>query len=160
MNKTMTIKFLALGALGLTLGCVQTRPSRNGVFNENQYVRKSFLVRPGDKDAPDNGWFMKATVTQVSTPNPLGGGMFFVTPGADNYGWNNLVRFEVTEDKLQLVSLKEVNAAASPFRTEEVENSWSATNVDLKYRVNLDGENTNFYEENQELDWQARQWVK
>ena len=26
--------------------------------------------------------------------------------------------------------------------------------------VNLDGEKTNFYEENQELDWQVRQWVK
>ena len=39
-------------------------------------------------------------------------------------------------------------------------NAWPATNVDLKYRVNLDGEKTNFYEENQELDWQVRQWVK
>src|SRR5262249_43820015 len=34
------------------------------------------------------------------------------------------------------------------------------TNVDLKYRINLDGEKTNFYEENQELPWDVRQWVK
>ena len=44
--------------------------------------------------------------------------------------------------------------------TPEVVNAWPVTNVDLKYRVNLDGEKTNFYEENQELDWQVRQWVK
>src|SRR5262249_17315145 len=39
-------------------------------------------------------------------------------------------------------------------------NAWSATNVDIKFRVNLDGEKTNFLEENQELNWQERQWVK
>jgi hypothetical protein len=39
-------------------------------------------------------------------------------------------------------------------------NAWPAVNVDLKYQVNLDGEKTNFYSENQELDWQVRQWVK
>src|SRR5438034_221730 len=33
-------------------------------------------------------------------------------------------------------------------------------NVYLKYRINLDGEATNFYEENQELSWEQRQWVK
>ena len=44
--------------------------------------------------------------------------------------------------------------------TDDIVNAWPVTNVDLKYRVNLDGEKTNFYEENQELDWQVRQWVK
>ena len=44
--------------------------------------------------------------------------------------------------------------------TDAVINAWSATNVDLKYQVNLDGEKTNQYQENQELDWQVRQWVK
>ena len=39
-------------------------------------------------------------------------------------------------------------------------NAWPSTSVDLKYRVNLDGETTNFYEENQENDWQVRQWIK
>src|SRR5208283_2140962 len=49
---------------------------------------------------------------------------------------------------------------AQDTRTPSVLNAWPITNVDLKYRVNLDGEKTNFYEENQELDWQVRQWVK
>ena len=39
-------------------------------------------------------------------------------------------------------------------------NAWPVTNVDLKYEINLDGEITNFFEENQEADWQQRQWVK
>ena len=49
---------------------------------------------------------------------------------------------------------------AAGLARPEVINAWPITNVDLKYRVNLDGETTNFYEENQELDWQVRQWVK
>jgi hypothetical protein len=48
-------------------GCVADRPSRNGVFNENQYIRKDFLVQPG-AGGGDPGWFMKATVVQTSTP--------------------------------------------------------------------------------------------
>jgi hypothetical protein len=37
----------ALATLSASWGCVADRPSRNGVFNENQYVRKAFLVRKG-----------------------------------------------------------------------------------------------------------------
>ena len=66
--------FLAMGALaigaGAAVGCVSDRPSRNGVYNENQYLRKSFLVS-GDGSA-DPGWFLQATITKASTPNPLG----------------------------------------------------------------------------------------
>ena len=51
-------------------GCVADRPSRNGVFNENQYIRKDFLIQPGSGGG-DPGWFMKATVVQTSTPNPF-----------------------------------------------------------------------------------------
>ena len=56
--------------------------------------------------------------------------------------------------------MREVNAVDSPQKDDEIVNAWPITNVDLKYRVNLDGEITNFIEENQELDWQVRQWVK
>src|SRR5207245_303734 len=87
-------------------------------------------------------------------------GMFFLTPGLDNYGVNNMVRFQATEDKLQLLAMREISTDVSQEKVPEVVNSWAVTNVDLKYRVNLDGETTNFLEENQELDWQTRQWVK
>ncbi len=59
-----------------------------------------------------------------------------------------------------MLNMREIAQVASPARIPEVVNAWPVTNVDLKYRVNLDGEKTNFYEENQELDWQVRQWVK
>ena len=50
--KTTFRLFLASAALtAVAAGCVSQRPSRNGVFNENQYVRKDFLtaskVTPG-----------------------------------------------------------------------------------------------------------------
>ena len=41
---------LAVGALSLasaSWGCVADRPSRNGVFDENQYIRKDFPRPPG-----------------------------------------------------------------------------------------------------------------
>jgi hypothetical protein len=167
MNTKTFRAFLAMGALATAAasswGCVADRPSRNGVFNENQYVRKSFLVRPDDGSKPDTGWILNATVVATSTPNPLGN--FGIYPGnngeqATGLGGTKLVRFIVTQDKLQMVDMRELTAVQSPYRTSAAINAWPVTNVDLKYRINLDGEKTNFYEENQELDWQVRQWVK
>jgi hypothetical protein len=137
---------------------VANRPSRNGVFDENQYLRKAFLTTDGTH--PDPGWFLKATVTQVSTPNPLGAVGIF--PGADTGFGTGLgyVQFVITNDKLQMVNLRNISSVQSPDTTPEVVNAWPVTNVDLKYQVNLDGETTNFYQENQELDWRVRQWVK
>ena len=151
---------LALAILAaVAVGCVQDRPARTGVFNENQYLRKDFLVRSGASGkAVDTGWMMKATVTQVSSPNPLGGDAVGLFPGMENGG--ALVRFRITQDKLELLNMRELTNASSAGKTEEVVNAWPATSVDLKYRVNLDGEKTNFFEENQELSWDVRQWVK
>ena len=141
-------------------GCVADRPSRNGVFNENQYVRKDFLVRSGAQGATDPGWYMKATIVQTSTPNPLAN--LDMPTGAENSG--SLVRFVITSDRLDLVDMRELSNSATidaqNTRVPSPVNAWPITNVDLKYRVDLDGEKTNFYEENTELDWQLRQWVK
>ena len=157
-NSTAFLMLLALAAVIIAApGCVAQRPSRSGVFNENQYLRKDFLIRPGDGTKPDPGWMLKSTVTSVSTPDPLGD-VFGIFAGSENGG--ALVRFAVTQDKLQMLSMREITSVASNARTPEVVNAWPISNVDLKYRVNLDGEKTNFYEENQELDWQVRQWVK
>ena len=165
---TKTLRaFLATGALATacaTWGCVADRPARNGVFNENQYLRKAFIIQPGDGTGTDPGWMLNASITQVSTPNPLAA--FGLYPGAlatgkyDNGG--QYVRFVVTSDHLQMVNMLDLSndPSAENATVPEVLNSWQATNVDLKYQVNLDGEKTNFYSENQELDWQVRQWVK
>ena len=164
-KKMLTNKHLAFAATAVLAatcvftGCVSDRPSRNGVFNENQYVKKAFLIQ-SDATKPDQGWFMKTTVVAASTPNPLGQDAFLM-PGAEA---GELVRFDITSDKLRMINLRELSAdpniAAQGTRVPEVVNAWPVTNIDLKYRVNLDGEKTNFYEENQELDWQVRQWVK
>src|SRR5205823_663210 len=105
----------------------------------------------------DDGWLLKATITDVSSPNPLGGafGVF-----AGNQSGGTIVKFRLSQDKLDLINTRELSSTPSAGRTEEVVNAWPITHVDLKYRINLDGEKTNFYEENQELDWQVRQWVK
>ena len=162
--KTKQKIFTSLALAMACASCVQTRASRNGVFNENQYVRKDFLIRAGDSTNPDPGWVMQVTITGTSTPNVLanvsGAGLF---AGAQGQG-PNLVRWAVTEDKLQLLDQREISAdktsADQGLRTPAIINAWPATNVDLKYRINLDGETTNFYEENQENDWQVRQWLK
>ena len=153
--------FFALGALtalALGSGCVADRPSRNGVFDENQYLRKSFLTTDGTH--ADTGWFLKGTVTQMSTPNPLGGmGLTVATSGGGATG-PAFIQFAISSDKLQMINMRQISSVPSASAIPEVINAWPITNVDLKYRVNLDGEKTNFYEENQELDWQVRQWVK
>jgi hypothetical protein len=162
---------LAVGVI--SAGCVADRPSRNGVFNENQYVRKDFLIEGTDLNGQyqgnDPGWMMRATVMETSTPNLLGDEIGIVGGESTEA---SLVRFRVSNDKLQILDQQQPQNDLEPGPTgadtipnnasvtETVLNAWPATNVDLKYRVNLDGEKTNFYEENQELDWQVRQWVK
>jgi hypothetical protein len=142
-------------------GCAADRPARTGVFNENQYVRKDFLTGPENEASAsasdDPGWLQRVTVTETSTPNVLGSA-FDVWGGLQ--AEVDLVRFRITQDKLQLISMRKFSQDDSASVTDSVSNAWSATNVDLKYRVNLDGERTNFYEENQELPWAQRQWLK
>ncbi len=165
----------ALLVLGVTsTGCVADRPSRNGVFDENQYVRKDFLIQGPDANGnvagADPGWLMRATVTETSTPNLLGSAINVWGGEEANV---SLVRFRVTQDKLQMLDQIQLSAPLAPDSmtgapgaydptgtTEAVDNAWPITNVDLKYQINLDGEKSNFYQENQELDWQIRQWVK
>jgi hypothetical protein len=161
-------------AIGVSSACVADRPSRNGVFNENQYVRKDFLIEGtdvnGQLQGADPGWMMRATVTETSTPNLLGADLGVISGLSTEV---SLVRFRVTQDKLQILDQKQLSQPTSPDPTTGADtvpnstgdtptvlNAWPATNVDLKYQVNLDGEKTNFYQENQELDWQVRQWVK
>jgi hypothetical protein len=165
-NKIACASALAIAfAAAAATGCAADRPSRNGVFNENVYLRKAFLIRPGEagtsaSTADDEGWMVKATVLSTSTPNPLGNSVLWA--GAENNG--ALVRFVAMQDSLQLVNIRELSDSKQVkdqgTRVPEVVDSWAASHVDIKYRVNLDGEKTNFIEENQELDWRQRQYVK
>src|ERR1700679_3288365 len=99
INSTFRALFAlgALAALALGSGCVADRPSRNGVFDENQYLRKSFLTTDGTH--PDTGWFLKGTVTQMTTPNPLGGmGLTVATSGGGATG-PAFIQFAISSDK-------------------------------------------------------------
>lgn len=152
-------------AASVVTGCAGDRPLRNGVPNEQLFLRKSFIIRPGvagtpEMPAEDDGWMLKATVLKTSTPNPLAESVLFT--GAENNGM--LVRFVATQDQLQLVNLREISDTKEVqdqgTRTPEVVNAWPASHGDLKLAVTADGEKTNRFEENQELDWHVRQWVK
>src|SRR5580658_9622265 len=115
MNKRNLRAFVAMGALATACaswGCVADRPSRNGVFNENQYIRKDFLVQPGNGGG-DPGWFMKATIVQTSTPNPFAPLDLFV--GAENSGTSiagSFVRFVITSDKLDIVDMMQMDSSS------------------------------------------------
>ncbi|MFO0661990.1 MAG: hypothetical protein U0165_19485 [Polyangiaceae bacterium] len=148
---------IGLASVVSSYGCVSQRPSRNGVFNDNIYIKKEFLTRGSQSTEADPGWLLKATVTSVSTPDPLGD-VFGIFAGSENGG--ALVRFVITQDKLQMLNQRELTSVDSDARIPEIMDAWPAQSVDLQYRINLDGEKTNFYEENQEKDWQVRQWVK
>ncbi len=172
--KLPTVLASALLVVGvISAGCVADRPSRNGVFNENQYLRKDFLIQGVDANGQatqqnDPGWLVRATVTETGTPNLIGNpSTFGVYPGEESD--IQLVRFRVTQDSLQMLDQTQLSVPQNPGPagganftgvTDTITNAWPATNVDLKYQVSLDGEKTNFYQENQELDWQVRQWVK
>jgi hypothetical protein len=116
MHKSvLLVGALSVGA-ALTNGCVADRPARNGVFNENQYVRKDFLIRAGDATNPDNGWILKATITDASAPNPFGDSSIFgLFSGSHTNG--DLVHFVVTSDKLQMVSNREISTSGSNPRS-------------------------------------------
>ena len=155
-----TLALTAIVGIACGAGCVASRPARNGVFNENTYIRKDFLTRPGvvgadGKPAADSGWYVVGTVTETSAPNVLVGQVFTGLTGEPH-----LVRFQVTQDHLNVLDQRETTANPGQGVIPMVLDSWSATNIDLKYRVNLDGEQTNFYEENQEAPWADRQFVK
>src|SRR3954465_15242608 len=114
MSKSSTRAFLAVAGIaslsafsGVITGCVSARPARNGVFNENQYVRKSFLVQGFDANshpAKDPGWILKSPITEISPPNPPG-----ANPGGFVAGYQSseMVRFEITQDHLNMINMRE-----------------------------------------------------
>src|SRR6202041_443561 len=99
------------------------------------YIRKDFLIRPGDSTAADPGWLLKATITDASEPNVFGTGNFGLFPGAHSPG--ELVHFVVTSDTMEMVDNLAISSVPSVGVQPEVVNAWPITNVDLKYYINL-----------------------
>jgi hypothetical protein len=115
------LTLLACGSAAY-MGCVSDRPSRNGVFNENQYIRKDFLLRsadPGSGVQKDDGWLLKATITEVSSPNPLGNlSVFGVFAGSQAAPM--IVKFRVSQDKLSLINNRELSSTPTDQQSGRV----------------------------------------
>jgi hypothetical protein len=161
MKKINTIKIINLAVFALILAaasCVTDRPMRTGVFNENVYLNKDFLTRenPMNPEADDMGWLQLITVTAVSTPNLLGDYLF---PGLEGTG-PNYVRFTLTQDSIHMVNAVEILEGDFPDALPPTMTVWPGEHVDLQLRQNLDGEKTNYLEENKERPWQDRQNFK
>jgi len=158
ISKAIFVLFgLALGALA----CVDHRPIRNGLMDEHVYLTKSDLTEDNPKlpsDQHDPGWLYKATVVAASSPNVLGDYAF---PGFES--GTQYVRFKFREDKLQLVDGQKLQRDNADDPNDDLATSidrvlmeFSGQHVDVKLRESLDGERTNFLEENTEAPWQSR----
>jgi hypothetical protein len=160
MNRLSTQLLVAFATLIVANACVDHRPIRNGLRNESIYLDKSTLTtQPEDRE--DN-WLMKVTVVGASSPNIVGDYAF---PGLESE--LKLVKFRFHENKLQVldgVRFQEDDLANpnddAPTRLDRMLMEFDGTHVDVKLRESLDGERTNFLEENYEEPWQRRQKFK
>ena len=153
---------LSLVSVALAAGCVEHRPIRNGLRDEHIYLTKSDFTNPNPKMPDGNhdyGWLFKSTVVKASSPNVLGDWAF---PGFESD--TKYVRFQFKENKLQVIDAWKLQKddADDPnddlaTSTDRVMFEFDGEHVDVKLRESLDGERTNFLEENTEAPWQKRQ---
>ncbi len=157
-------KFSSLLAIALVAGCVDHRPVRNGLRDENVYLSKADLtaVNPKIDGSKDDGWLMKVTVVKTSSPNPAGDYAF---PGMESD--TQYVKLRFNENALQVVDGRRLQKDDPNDKnddlatsTERVIMEFAGQHVDLKLRESLDGERTNYLEENTEEPWQKRQKFK
>lgn len=161
MKTQSSIKSALVLAL-LAAACVDHRPVRNGLRSEAVYLTKSEMTQPNPKlgaGGTDDGWLFKVTAVKASSPNVLGN---YVWPGFESD--LKYIKFRFAEHKLQVLDGRRIQAddPADPNddlagTTERVMLEFAGENVDVKLRENLDGERTNFLEENTEEPWQKRQ---
>ena len=164
-RKTLVSIIVTTGVAALLASCVDHRPVRNGLQDESIYLKKTDLTQVNPKlgeDSTDEQWLMKVTVAKASSPNVAGDYAF---PGFESD--THLVKFRFKEDKLQLVDGRRLQPdnPTDPnddlaTTTERVTMEFKGRHVDVKLRESLDGERTNYLEENTEEPWQQRQQFK
>lgn len=154
--KSYGIRTAALGvSCLLAASCVDHRPIRNGLRDESIYLTKADLTRPNPKlpeGTEDDGWLYRINVVAVSSPN-----ITDAFPGGEST--TRYVKFRFREDALQVIDGQRLEAdeAEDPYVAERVLVEFPGQHVDVKLRESLDGERTNFLEENTEEPWQERQ---
>ncbi|OGQ92062.1 MAG: hypothetical protein A2289_14250 [Deltaproteobacteria bacterium RIFOXYA12_FULL_58_15] len=159
------IKFaIVTTCAGLVAACVEHRPIRNGLRDESIYLTKTDMTQANPKtdDAADDGWLLKVTTVKASSPNVIGD---YIFPGLESY--IRYVKFRFRENALQLIDSRKLqNDDPSDYNddlatsTERVMVEFKGEHVDIKLRESLDGERTNWLEENTEEPWQQRQKFK
>ncbi len=148
---------LVVALLATSVSCVEHREIRNGVFNENVYLEKDFLTRenPNKVGSRDTSWLAYSVLVKSSSVGDFG------SPFVGYYSQPKHVGFRFNKDKLEVLDdtdLLATEGVNSAIKT--VINAWDGEHVDIKLRVNLDGEISNFKEENKEAPWQDRQYFK
>lgn len=161
MNKMKAIHFGLFGLAVIGASCVDHRPIRNGLRNESIYLNKTELTQENPKRpaSGDDGWLYKVTVVSASSPNVVGDYAF---PGFESD--TSYVKFRFREDVLQMVDGTKLQADDPSDPNDDLATSnervlmeFGGQHVDVKLRESLDGELTNYLEENTEMPWQQRQ---
>lgn len=154
----------AASASLLATACVEHRPIRSGLANENVYLNKTALTNPDDQftQAGDDQWLYRVTVVGASSPNVVGDYAF---PGFESDPM--LVQFRFRSDALQVVDgrrLQEDRPLDPNDNLADTDDNvlfeFAGQHLDVKLRESLDGERTNYLEENTEADWEVRQTFK
>ena len=156
----MKLHHVAAAVAGLLVaGCVEHRPVRNGLSNESIYLTKVDLTQPNTKieATEDDTWLHRVNVVAASTPTVSGEFIGYEGP-------TKLVRFRFREDVLQVTDAQRYQADSvdsdnddDPFTVDRVMFEFPGKHVDVKLRESLDGERTNWLEENTERTWMKRQ---
>ena len=155
MRNTMKIQSMVLAVATLVAaGCVDYRPVRNGLNDESNYITKEDLTK--------KEWLYKVTAVKASSPNVVGD---MVWPGLESD--LSLVNIRFAENNMQLVDARSLQEDLGDDHdddlataTERVMVEFKGSHVDIKLRETLDGERTNFKEENTEEPWAQRQKFK
>ena len=155
MRNTMKLKVIGVLLASIAVAaCVEHRPIRNGLLDESTYLNKHELT--GD------GWLYKVTAVKASSPNVLGD---LIWPGLESD--LAYVKLRFGENSLQVLDGRHLmqDDPDNPnddlaTTTDRVMIEFAGNNVDIKLRESLDGERTNYLEENTEEAWQKRQNFK
>lgn len=162
MERNMKQLVIAVAIAGIGVSCVEHREIRNGLRDESTYLTKTDLtnVNPKltaeeDEEITETGWIHRVNVVAVSSPN-----IIETFPGYE--GPVRYVDFRFREDALQVIDARHVQAdeGEDPYVAERVIVEFAGEHVDVKLRESLDGERTNWLEENTERPWQERQSFK
>ena len=134
---------------------------RNGLSDEQVYLTKVDLTARNPKlgeSGQDTGWLFKSTIVKASSPNVVGDYTF---PGFESD--TKYVKFRFMDTALQVSDGQKLQSDDPDDPNDDLSTStdrvmfeFAGRHVDVKLRESLDGERTNYLEENIEEPWARR----